>query len=61
MRNELSWGICKDGGVLCNRCLVTEKNLIDAAKDGSDPQWEVIGHEVVENGTICDHCGAVAK
>ena len=56
-----NWGICKDGGWLCCTCLETEKNLISVAEKDGDDQWNVIGHQTPEHGTICDHCGKVAR
>lgn len=57
-KNPEAWGVCKDGGMLCPRCLVTEAKNIKEAPKYNDDQWHVIGYEVPENGTPCDHCGS---
>jgi len=51
--------ITKDGGAICPACGKKEKDLIiEAIESKSDPQWEVIHHEVnYENdGLYCDNC-----
>jgi hypothetical protein len=60
--DNLKWGICKDGVILCPYCRVTEENRIKARINGSEPEWQVvIDYEVFDNGTACDHCGHFAQ
>jgi hypothetical protein len=48
-----------DGGELCPPC-ANGQNGSDASADSDDPQWQIIGGEIYEEGPPqqCDHCYA---
>ena len=57
--------VTADGGAICSACVVSERELIDAAtaEPGTDEQWQAAAayYADADDGgyapTCCDHCG----
>lgn len=48
--------VLADGGFLCVTC-ANGGNGSDASTENDDKQWRIIGAQVNDEATNCDHCG----
>ena len=69
---ERLWGMSgtplfwmRDGGALCRRCAIDNASTImDAERDGNDPQWAVLtldNADDYDDPIQCDNCYAIVS
>lgn len=52
--------VAKDGGFLCVVC-ANGGNGSEASTTSDNDQWRIVGAQVNERATQCDHCGRIIR